>query len=299
VALTPLRAAESIGSMARETFGEFSRHRSQWLAAAIAYFTTFAIAPLIVIVVEIAGAVLGSHRTVLAAIYGYVDANGGPDASRLVRSIVAATFSQRRSGSFAQIATWAIFVASAFGWCGALQEALNTVWDVPQAKRPLIETLKARAIPFAMMLGIAVLLLLSVFANSAIAVANGVLARAFPGLPFLANLLDVVAALVLTTALFALLFEGVPERRVSWRHVWPGALVSALLFVAGQFVLARYLARMGTSSSFGAFAGLAVFLIWIYYSAQIVLLGAEFTRVYARRVEGGGEALPSPVESRS
>ena len=283
--MSPLRAAEATGAMARETFGEFTRHRSQWLAAAIAYFTTFAIAPLIVIVVEIAGAVLGSHRTVLAAIYEYVGAHGGPDASRLVRSIVTATFSQRRSGSFGQIAAWAIFVASAFGWCGALQEALNTVWDVPQAKRPLIETLKARAIPFAMMLGIALLLLLSVFVNAAIAAAGGVLARTFPGLPALVTVLDLVAALVLTTALFALLFWGVPERRIPWREVWPGAVVSAVLFVLGQFVLARYLGRMGTSSSFGAFAGLAVFLIWIYYSAQIVLLGAEFTRVYARRAE--------------
>lgn len=297
--MRPLRAAESIGSVARETFGEFTRHRSQWLAAAIAYFTTFAIAPLIVIVVEIAGAVLGSHRSVLTTIYGYVDANGGPDASRLVRSIVSTTFSHRRSGSFAQIATWAIFVASAFGWCGSVQEALNAVWDVPQAKRTLLQTLKARAIPFAMMLAIALLLLLSVFVNTAVAAANGMLARTFPGLPILATVLNVVAGLVLTTVLFALLFEGVPERRIPWRQVWPGALVSAVLFVAGQFVLGRYLAAMGTSSGFGAFAGLAVFLIWVYYSAQIVLLGAEFTRVYARRVERAGAAPASPVQSHS
>ncbi len=180
--MSPVRAAEATGAVVRETFGEFTRHRSQWLAAAIAYFTTFAIAPLIVIVVEIAGAVLGSHRSVLAAIYEYVDAHGGPDASRLVRSIVEATFSSAAPVR-AQIATWAIFVASAFGWCGALQEALNAVWDVPQAKRPLIETLKARAIPFAMMLGIALLLLLSVFVNAAVAAAGGVLARTFPGCP--------------------------------------------------------------------------------------------------------------------
>ena len=297
--MSPVRAAESIASVVRETFGEFTRHRSQWLAAAIAYFTTFAIAPLIVIVVEIAGAVLGSHRSVLTAIYGYVDANGGPDASRLVRSIVEATFSQRRSGSIAQIATWAIFVASAFGWCGVLQEALNAVWDVPPAKRPLAETLKARAIPFAMMLAIALLLLFSMFVNAAVAAANGVLARILPGLPFLATVLDVAVALVLTTVLFAALFEGVPECRIPWRHVWPGALVSGLLFVAGQFALSRYLLRMGTSSSFGAFASLAVFLIWIYYSAQIVLLGAEFTRVYARRAERAGAASASRTLPRS
>src|SRR5581483_1060128 len=150
-------AAGTIGGMARDTIGEFTRHRSQWLAAAIAYFTTFAIAPLIIIVVEVAGAILGSHRAVLEAIYGYAGANAGPDASRLLRSIVAATFSQHRSGVWAQVVTWAVLLASAFGWCGSIQEALNTIWDVKPTKRGLVETLKARAIPFAMMLGIAVL----------------------------------------------------------------------------------------------------------------------------------------------
>ena len=283
--------------MARDTIGEFTRHRSQWLAAAIAYFTTFAIAPLIIIVVEVAGAILGSHRAVLEAIYGYAGANAGPDASRLLRSIVAATFSQHRSGMWAQVVTWAVLLASAFGWCGSIQEALNTIWDVKPTKRGLVETLKARAIPFAMMLGIAVLLLLSVFINAAVAAANGLLARVFPGLPFLATVLDLAVALLLTTSLFALLFETVPECRIPWRHAWPGALVSGVLFVAGQFVLGRYLAHLGTSSTFGGFAGLAVFLIWIYYSAQIVLLGAEFTRVYARRAENAGAVRFSPASS--
>lgn len=277
-----MSAGSTAVALARDTYGEFARHRSQWLAAAIAYFTTFAIAPLVVIVVEIAGAVLGSHRTVLAEVYGYIGSNAGPDASRLVRSVVAATFSQRRSG-WMQAITWAVFVASALGLCGAIQTALNTVWDVPQSKRGILETLKARAVPFAMMIGIAFVLLISVTLNGALAGANHFLARAFPALPFLASALDLIISYAVAVGLFAVLFEVVPECHVPWRHVWPGACASALLFVVGQFVLGRYLAHAGTASSFGGFAGLAVFLIWIYYSAQIVLLGAEFTRVYARR----------------
>lgn len=292
-------AAGVAGAMTRDTFGEFNRHRSQWLAAAIAYFTAFAIAPLIIIAVELAGGVLGSHRAVLETIYAYVGAHGGPDASALLRSIVAATFSRHGSGTFAHVVTWTIFVAAAFGWCGSIQEALNTIWDVKPAKRGLVETVKVRAVPFAMMLGGALLLLMSLCLSAAVAAANGLLARVLPGLPFLATVLDVAVGLVLTTGLFALLFAAVPECRIPWRHVWPGALASAVLFVVGQFVLGRYLEHTGTSSTFGAFSGLAVFLVWVYYSAQSVLLGAEFTRVYARRAENAGAIGVSPVPYRS
>lgn len=286
-------------SLARETYGEFVRHQSPWLAASIAYFTTFAIGPLIVVVVAIAGAALGSHRAVLAEVYGYVSANAGPQAARLVGSVVAATLSERRAGLM-QAISWTIFVASAFGLCGSLQTALNTVWDVAPAKRTLLETLKARAIPFAMMLGIALALLLSVAIAGAIAAAHRALAHAFPAFSFAASVVDVAASYVLAAVLFALLYEFVPECRISWRHVWPGAFVSAFLFVAGQFVLARYLGRVAPASAFGAFGGLAAFLVWIYYSSQIVLIGAEFTRVYARHAEHGNvaRAVPSAEPSR-
>ncbi len=270
-------------SLARETFSEFQRHKSQWLAAAIAYFTTFAIAPLIIVIVEIAGLLLGRHQVVLHQFYGYMSSTAGPSAARGIEAIVTATFSQRKAGIISQIAGWTIFVLAAVGLFSALQEALNTVWDVAPVKRTLLETLKERLVSFGTVLGIAFLLLVSLGLNSLLVVASGALTHVFVGLPSLLKVLDFTLSLVMVTALFALMFVFLPDRRIAWGDVWAGAFVSAVLFVVGQFLLAWYLGRPGLSSGYGTFGGIIVFLIWVYYSAQIMLLGAEFTHVYARR----------------
>jgi membrane protein len=134
-----------------------------------------------------------------------------------------------------------------------------------------------------MVLAIAFLLLVSLGVTAVLTIATHAIAHVIPGFPTLAKLLDFAVSFAMVTALFALLFEYLPERQIAWRDVWLGATVSALLFVVGQFLLGWYLGRAGVSSGYGAFGGLIVFLIWTYYSAQIMLLGAEFTHVYARR----------------
>jgi membrane protein len=269
--------------LVKETFSEFQRHQSQWLAAAIAYFTVFAIAPLIIVVVEIAGTFLGRHQVVLHQLYGYMSETAGPSAAHGIRSIVATTFAERKAGVFAQIVSWAVFVAAATGLFSALQQALNTVWDVAPQKRTLLETVKQRLLSFGTVLGIAFLLLVSLGLNSLLTVAGSALAHVFAGFPLLLKVVDFAVSLALVTALFALMFEFLPECRVAWRDVWAGAAISALLFVIGQFLLGWYLGRAGLSSGYGTFGGIVVFLIWVNYSAQLMLLGAEFTHVYARR----------------
>jgi membrane protein len=269
--------------LVKETFSEFQRHKSQWLAAAIAYFTLFAIAPLIIIVVEIAGFFLGRHQVVLHQLYGYLSSNAGSSAAHGIQSIVTTTFSQRKAGAISQIVGWAVFVIGAVGLFSSLQEALNTVWDVTPTKRTLLETLKQRLLSFGTVLGIAFLLLVSLALNSLLNVASSALTDVFAEFPTLLKVLDFALSLALVTTLFAFMFEFLPERRIAWRDVWVGALASALLFVVGQFLLGWYLGRAGVSSGYGTFGGIVVFLIWVYYSAQIMLLGAEFTHVYARR----------------
>lgn len=276
-------AVAAIVPLAKETFSEFQRHKSQWLAAAISYFTMVAIAPLVIVIVEIAGFVLGHHRVVLHQLYGYLGSTAGPSAAKGIQSIVTATFSQRKAGLFAQIVGWAVFLLAAVGLFASLQEALNTVWDVTPKKRSLVDTLKERVLSFGMVLGIAFVLLVSLGINSAMTVAATALAGVAPVFPSLLKVLDFILSFGLITVVFALLFEYLPECRISWRDVWLGAGVSALLFVIGQFLLGWYLGRAGISSSYGSFGGLVVFLIWAFYSAQILLIGAEFTHVYARR----------------
>jgi len=269
--------------LAKETFSEFQRHKSQWLAAAIAYFTVFAVAPLVIVIVEIAGFFLGHHRAALQQLYGYMASTAGPDAAHGIESIVAATFAQRKAGLLAQIVGWAVFVIAAVGLFSSLQEALNTVWDVEPPKRTLLETVKERLVSFATVVGIAFLLLVSLGLNALLTVAGAALAHVFPGFPTLLKVVDFALSFALITVLFALMYEYLPECRIAWRDVWHGAAVSALLFVVGQFLIGWYLGRAGVTSGYGAFGGLVIFLIWANYSAQIVLLGAEFTHVYARR----------------
>jgi membrane protein len=277
------QAVRQIVPLARQTVIQFQRHKAQWLAAAIAYFTIFAVAPLIIVVVEIAGPFLGDHEAVLNRLYAYMSSSAGPSAAHGIQSIVAATLSQRKAGFFAQIIGWTVFVVAAAGLFSSLQEALNTVWDVIPEKKPLLETFRGRVLSFGMLLAIAFLLLVSLGVTAVLTIATHAIAHVIPGFPTLAKLLDFAVSFAMVTALFALLFEYLPERQIAWRDVWLGATVSALLFVVGQFLLGWYLGRAGVSSGYGAFGGLIVFLIWTYYSAQIMLLGAEFTHVYARR----------------
>ena len=282
-------AATSPGSrpqivpLAKETFGAFQRHRSQWLAAAIAYFTTFAVAPLIIVVVEIAGLALGQHHETLNALYGYLQQSAGKSAADGIQAIVQSTFSQPHKGNIAEIISWVVFIFAAIGLFGALQQALNIVWDVEPKKQGVLATIWNRVLSFGMVLIVAALLLASVALNSVLTVGAQGLASMHPALPVLAKILDFIVSWAIVTVLFALIFEYLPACRIEWRDVWHGAAIASLLFVIGQFLLGWYLGRAGISSTYGAFGGLVAFLIWANYSAQIVLFGAEFTHVYARR----------------
>jgi membrane protein len=281
--MQPRQALAEVVPLAREAFAQYRRHRGQWLAAAIAYFTMFAIAPLVIVIVEIAGLFLGHHQAVLNALYGYLAQTAGPSASHGIASIVTASLSQRRAGLIAQIVGWAVFLLGAMGLFTSLQDALNIVWDVDPPKKSIVQTVAGRLFSFGMVLCMAFVLLVSLGLNSALTIAGSAMSQVLPLLPTLIKGVDFVVSLALITLVFSLLFEYLPDCRIAWRDVWLGAGVSALLFVIGQFALGWYLGRPGISSSYGSFGGIVVFMLWAYYSAQILLLGAEFTRVYAAK----------------
>lgn len=275
---------QEVVPLGEKTFAAFQRHKDQWLAAAIAYFTMFAIAPLIIIIVEIAGAILGRHHGVLDALYGYLSQTAGKSAAGGIRSIVTATFNQKRSGPMAQIISWALFAVAAIGLFASLQEALNTVWEVEPKKRGFMEMVRERALSFGAVLCIAFLLLVALGANTVLTIAGQALAHVFPFFPTLIKIADFFLSFAIIMAFFGLLFKFLPECEIAWADVWFGAGATALLFVIGQFLLGWYLGRAGISSTYGAFGGLVVFLLWVNYSAQIMLLGAEFTHVYANNL---------------
>ena len=264
----------------RETWAEYQRHNAPWLAAALAYFATFAVAPLIIVVVEIAGFVVHNDHQVLDAVFGYMQRDLG-SGSQAVRQIVSATFNQPGQ-SIAAIVAWSIFVFAALGLFGSLQFALNTVWGTTKEQPRLWGAIRQRTLGFAMMLMVAFLLLASVFANAALTAAAVYFAHFFIGLASLMKIADFVLSFAFVWVLFALLYRYLPNRTIAWRDVWIGAAFTALLFTVGQFLLGWYLGRAGVSSAYGAFGSIVAFLLWVYYTSQIFLFGAEFTHVYAR-----------------
>jgi membrane protein len=266
----------------KTTWQEFQRHNAQWLAAALAYFTAFAIAPLIIVVVEIAGLVVQDHQKVLNMIFGYLQRDAGAGAGA-VKQIVASTFNQPRSGILAEILGWIIFIIAAIGLFNAVQFALNTIWDIAPKKMSIGEAIKQRLSAFGVMMGIALLLLVSMGVNALLTVMSGYLVGVFPGFPTLLKIADFLISFGVIWLAFAVLFRYLPECDVEWSDVWPGSALTSFLFVVGQFLLGWYLGRAGVSSGYGAFGSLVVFLIWVNYSAQIMLFGGEFTHVWAQR----------------
>lgn len=261
----------------RETWDAYQRHNSAWLAAALAYFTAFSVAPLIIVLVEVAGFFLHDRQDISDAIYAHVP----PSARGAVRQIVAATVLQPHGSLMAQLFGWTLFGIAAIGWFSSLQFALNTIWDVPPRKFTVLQTVKERAFGFAIMLVVAAVLTFSVVANALLTAGASYLTHIATGLATLTKVADFALTFVVVWVLFAVIFEYLPDARIAWREVWLGAGLTSLLFVIGQFLLGWYLGRAAVSSAYGAFGSLAVFLLWADYSAQIVLLGAEFTHVHA------------------
>jgi membrane protein len=275
------KAAEWI-ALLREAWSDFQRHHAQWLAAALAYFATFAVAPLIVVLVELAGFVLHNNQHVLDLIFNHMQRDLG-SGTQAVRQIVAGTFNQSRGTLWAQAIGWAIFVFAAVGLFNSLQFALNTAWDVGDQRLSLWQNVLQRATGFSMMLVVALLLLASVFANAALTAASSYIASRYDGVATLIKAADFAITLVLVWLLFSLLFRYLPNCRIAWGDVWLGAAITALLFTIGQFLLGWYLGRAGVTSVYGAFGSLVAFLLWTNYTGQIFLFGAELTHVYARR----------------
>lgn len=275
--------------MLKATWVNFQRHNAQWLAAALAYFTAFAIAPIIIIIVSIASLAIGNHGEALSFTFGYLQRDAGPGANA-VRQIVTATFNEAHKGVIAQIIGWVVLVVAAIGLFNAVQFALNAAWEVAPRDTGIWRAIKQRIAGFGVLILVALVFLLSIAMNTGLTLAGGYLTHIFPGFATLLKVVDFVASFGIIWLGFAVLFEYLPECRVEWRDVWAGSALTAFLFVIGQFLLGWYLGRAAVSSGFGAFGSLVVFLIWVNYSAQIMLLGAEFTHVFAQR--HGSKAYP-------
>ncbi len=286
----------------KTSLAEWSEDKAPRLAAALAYYTVFSLAPLLVIVIAIAGLVFGEEaaRGALSAqIEGLVGTTGAQAIEEMIKGA-----SQRESGIVATVIGVATLLLGASGLFGQLQDALNTIWEVqPKPNQGIVATIKQRFFSFTMVLGTGFLLLVSLVISAVLAGVVQYFQGILPGADWVWQAVNVVVGLAVTTLLFGLIFKIIPDVEIDWSDVWIGAAATAVLFSIGRLLLGLYLGRSSFGSTYGAAGSLVVLLIWIYYSAQILFLGAEFTQVYANsfgsRVEPSPNAVAVTEEARA
>lgn len=252
------------------------------LGASLSYYTLFAIAPILLVGTAIAGMVFGAEAA-RGEIVEQLDQLVGREGARAVQSLLEGA-SQRQAGIRATVLGSITFVVAATGAFLELQGALNTIWRVkPNPGTNLRAFLTDRLRSFGLVVAIGFLLMVSLAVSAALAALSGWLARRSPSMPLVWNAVNVLVSVVVTTALFALLYRVLPDVHLRWRDVATGAFVTAVLFTIGQQLIGLYLGQSSVASSYGAAGSVMILLLWVYYSSQILLLGAEFTRVYAER----------------
>ena len=252
------------------------------LGASLAYYTLFAIAPILLMATAIAGMVFGPEA-VRGEIVGQLDHLVGSEGAAAVEGLLEGA-SQRRAGVLATLVGGTAFLVASTGAFLELQVALNTIWRVkPRPGGHLYAFVIDRLRSFGLVVAIGFLLLVSLAVTTALAALNAWLFNLSPANATMWNLVNTVVSVVVTTGLFALLFRFLPDVRLRWRDVATGAAVTAVLFTIGQQVIGLYLGQGTIASSYGAAGSMMILLLWVYYSCQILLFGAEFTRVWAAR----------------
>jgi membrane protein len=262
------------------------KHNTSLLSAALAFYSLLSLAPALYFVTAAAGAVIG-RRAARGEVLAWATQMVGAGGSRLIGELLD------RGGTGGSFATIAGVVSLAYGATvvfGALQDSLNTVWEVPPHERGFIKQFFfKRLISFIAVMIVGVLLLVSLLIDATTSAAAKFVPESLPGGPFFLQAANFAVSLALVTVLFALLYRVLPDSWVAWRDVWTGAAITAVLFATGKALIGLYLGHTTTGSPFGTAGSIVIFLLWVYYSAQIFLFGAEFTEVYAvaRRAHAG------------
>lgn len=284
-------------SLVKEALSSWSDDYAPSMGAALAYYTMFSIAPMLVIAIAVAGFAFGADvaRTeMLSQLQGLMGEQGAQAVAGMLDSV-----SQPRESLAATVLGFIVLLVGATTVFAELQNALDRIWRAPQRDEGgLWALLRARLLSFGMILGIGFLLMVSLAFSAALSALGKWWAPLFGAWEVLLQVVNFVVSFGLTTTVFALIYKLIPRVDIEWRDVWIGAAVTALLFTIGKFLIGLYIGRSAVASTFGAAASMAVMLIWVYYSAQIFLMGAEFTWVYSHRLGSRrGQARPGPAQA--
>jgi membrane protein len=264
----------------QETGNRWLEHKDARLGAALAYYSIFSLGPLIVIAIAVAGLVFGAEA-VQAQVFGALHGLLGDSGTQAIDAMLKGA-NRPREGLFAALLGVGTLVFAAVGVVVQLKDALNTVWEVETPPGSGIwRFVRTYIWSLAGVLSVGFLLLISMLLTAALSAAGKYIAPYLPEATL--QIAGLLASFAVIAVLFAMMFKWLPDTPIAWRDVWLGAILTAALFEVGKFLIGLYIGKQGLESTYGAAASIVVVLIWIYYSAQLVLMGAEFTNVYARR----------------
>ena len=277
----PIRI-KPIFRLLKEAFTEWQQDKASILAAALAYYTVFSITPLLVIAISIAGAVFGQEAA-RGEIVQQINQLVGQQGAEVIETALA-NADRPKLSSIASIISIVLLLIGASGVFAQLQTALNTVWNVkPKPDAGIWGFIRKRLLSFGMVLAIGFLLLVSLILSAMLSGISKLEINFLPGLTPLWQIGNSITSFCAIALLFALIYKYLPDAKISWKDVVVGSVVTALLFTVGKFLIGLYLGRGSLGSAYGAAGSLVVFLAWVFYSAQILLFGAELTQVYARK----------------
>ncbi len=289
--------AGSAFALVKEAVSEWSEDKAPRLGAALAYYTAFSIAPLLIIVIAIAAFVLGSRDAVQTAVLGQLRGLMGDQGAAFIQTAIEGQANKPASGIIATLVGVVTLLFGALGAFGQLQDALNTIWEVkPKPGRGFLGVIRDRLLSLTMVLGMAFFLLVSLVVSAGLTAMGTVLGNVLPVNELLLEIINFVISLAVVTLFFALIFKYLPDAKIAWRDVWIGAALTALLFNIGKTLIGLYLGNASITSTYGAAGSLVVLLLWVYYSTQILFFGAELTQVYANRF--GSRVVPAENATR-
>lgn len=271
---------KQIVSLAKRSFSAWSDDYAPSMGAALSYYTVFSLAPLLIVVIAVAGLAFGADAA-RGAILDQLKGLLGPDGAKGVQDLLESASKPSR-GVTASILGAATLVLGATSVFGELQSALDRIWHAPPAPGGgIIGMVKNRFLSFGLVVAVGFLLVVSLVVSAALAAFGKWWGAYFPAWDLLLQTLNFIVSFLVVTVMFALIYKVLPRVKVTWRDVWVGAAVTSALFTLGKFLIGLYLGHADVASGFGAAGSIALLFVWIYYSAQIFLLGAEFTWLFA------------------
>jgi len=271
----------AIGALLKDAGVKFWNDQAPRLSAALTFYLVLSLSPLLLSIVATVGAAFGQEAVrgeIVAQIRGIV----GEQAAVVIEQIVAQT-SMSQHGVWSGVVAIVVLAIGASGLFSSLQSALNAIWMTSSSTVPggVIHAVRERALALALVGGTAILLFISLVVSAVLTGVNARVAGWLPGSALIAEVVNFAVSFALTTTLFAMIFKWLPDAELAWSDVWLGAAITAVLMILGRYPIGLYLHEVSVGSAFGAAEAFVVFLIWAYYSCQILLFGAELTFVYA------------------